>query len=64
MISPRVPVNTVSPGGQWSVLTSLTFLLPALSLCSHSHTPCQVPRFSFPSDTGTVKLEPRKQAFT
>merc|ERR1711963_1065939 len=41
-----------------------TFLDPALSLCSHSHTPCQVPRFSFPSETGTVRLEPRKQAFT
>jgi len=41
-----------------------TFLEPALSLCSHSQTPCQVPRFSFPSDTGTVRLEPRKHAFT
>ena len=42
----------------------LTFLDPALSLCSHSQTPCQVPRLSFPSDTGTVRLEPRKHAFT
>ncbi len=41
-----------------------TFRDPARSLCSHSQTPCQVPRFSLPSVTGTVRLEPRKQAFT
>ena len=41
-----------------------TFLDPALSLCSQSHMPCQVPRLILPSDKGTVRLEPRKQAFT
>ena len=41
-----------------------TFRDPARSRCSHSQTPCQVPRLSFPSDSGTVKLEPRKQALT
>ncbi len=41
-----------------------TFREPARSRCSHSQTPCQVPRFSLPSDTGTVRLEPMKHAFT
>jgi len=46
------------------LIVTRTFLEPARSLCSHSQTPCQVPRFSLPSDTGTVRLDPRKQAFT
>lgn len=37
---------------------------PARSRCSHSQMPCQVPKFNLPSETGTVRFEPRKQAFT
>ena len=33
-------------------------------LCSHSHTPCQVPRLSLPSVMGIVTLLPSKFAFT
>ena len=39
-----------------------TFLGPALSLCSQSQTPCQVPRVTRPSQIGSVRLEPRRQA--
>lgn len=41
-----------------------TFRDPARFRCSQSHTPCQVPRLIRPSVTGTVRLEPRKQALT
>ena len=56
----------VLPSGSLSApfTVTSTFLDPARSLCSHSHTPCHVPRFSLPSDTGTVRLEPRKHALT
>jgi len=55
----------VRSGSRIAPLTvTRTFLEPARSRCSHSHTPCHVPRFSLPSDTGTVRLEPKKQAFT
>jgi len=49
-----------------SLMTPLTvtktFLGPALSLCSQSQTPCQVPRVTRPSQIGRVRLEPRRQA--
>lgn len=44
------------------VMTS--FRDPAWSLCSHSHTPCHVPRDNLPSAIGIVSDDPRKQAFT
>ncbi len=47
-----------------ALVPGLTFLDPARSLCSQSQIPCQVPKLSFPSDTGTVRLDPRKHAFT
>lgn len=57
--------NGVLSGSLKAPLTvTNTFLEPARSRCSHSHTPCHVPRFNLPSDTGTVRLEPRKHAFT
>ena len=31
-------------------------------LCSQSHTPCQVPRVTRPSQMGRVRLDPRRQA--
>ena len=61
-----------------SLITPLTvtrtFLGPARSLCSQSHTPwgilgmgrvvtCQVPRVTRPSQMGRVRLEPRRQAW-
>lgn len=57
--------NGVLSGSLRAPLTvTRIFLDPARSRCSHSQTPCQVPRFSLPSETGTVKLDPRKHAFT
>ena len=57
--------NGVLSGSRRAPLTvTRIFRDPARSRCSHSQTPCQVPRFSLPSETGTVRLEPRKQAFT
>ena len=57
--------NGVRSGSLSAPLTvTSTFLEPARSRCSHSHTPCQVPKFSLPSDTGTVRFEPKKQALT
>ncbi len=56
---PPLPSSLSAP-----LTVTSTFRDPARSLCSHSHTPCHVPRFSFPSVTGTVRFEPRKQAFT
>lgn len=57
--------NGVLSGSLRAPLTvTRIFLDPARSRCSHSQTPCQVPRFSLPSETGTVKLDPKKHAFT
>ena len=56
--------SAVGGGRSIPFTVTSTFLDPARSRCSQSHTPCHVPRFSFPSVTGTVRLDPRKQAFT
>ena len=52
-----------TPALRAPVIVTVTLRLPARLRCSHSHTPCQVPKFSLPSDTGIVSEEPKKQAF-
>lgn len=53
-----------APGFRAPVMVTVTLRLPALFLCSQSHIPCHVPKFSLPSDTGIVSEEPKKQALS
>lgn len=40
------------------------YVIPALSLCSQSHMPCHVPRFSFPFVIGTDRDTPNSDDLT
>lgn len=49
-------------GQPFTVTTRVLF--PAEFLCSHSHSPCQVPRLNFPLLMGILTPVPMKAAFT